>query len=114
MVFNLSLPKIEAIVKAPPFANVQQLRSFLGMINYYGKLIPNFSTLLHPLNSLLQSNKKWCWSTEYSKAFQNVKNQLTSACILTHYNPNLPIILAADASVYGVGAVISHIFSSVQ
>ena len=103
--------KVEAIVKAPPPANVQQLRSFLGLINYYGKFIPNLSTLLHPLNSLLQSNKKWCWSTECSKAFQNAKKQLTSACVLTHFNPNLPIALAADASAYGVGAVISHIFS---
>ena len=47
-------------------------------------------------------------STECSKAFQNAKNQLSSACILTHYNPNLPIILEAT---YGVGVVISHIFS---
>ena len=83
----------------------------MGLVNYYGKFIPNLSTLLYPLNSLLQSNKKWCWSTECSKAFQNAKKQLTSACILTHFNPNLPIALAADASAYGVGAVISHIFS---
>ena len=99
--------KVEAIVKAPPPANVHQLRSFLGLINYYGKFIPNLSTLLHPLNSLLQSNKNGVCS----KAFQNAKNQLTSACILTHINPNLPIALAADATAYGVGAVISHIFS---
>jgi len=96
-------------VKAPPPANVQQLRSFLGLINYYGKFIPNLSTLLHPLNSLLQSSKKWSWSTDYSKAFQNAKNPLTSACVLTDYNPTLPITLAANASAYDVGVVISQI-----
>ena len=53
----LSFPKyVEAIVNAPP-ANVQQLRSVLGLYiiidNYYGKFIPNLSTLLHPLNALL-------------------------------------------------------------
>jgi len=83
----------------------------LGLINYYGKFIANLPTLLYPLNSPLQSNKKWCWSNECSKAFQNAKNQLTSACVLTHYNPNLPITLAADASQDGVGAIILHIFS---
>ena len=50
--------KVEAIVNAPIPANVQQLRSFLGLTNYYGKFIPNLATLLHPLNVLLQANKK--------------------------------------------------------
>ena len=102
--------KVEAIVKAPKPVNVQQLRSFLGLINYYGKFIPNLSTLLHPLNALLQANKKWVWSSECAKAFQAAKNHLTSAVVLTHYDSSLPITLAADASAYGVGAVISHVF----
>ena len=102
--------KVEAITKAPVPVNVQQLRSFLGLINYYGKFIPNLSTLLHPLNSLLQANQKWIWSPECTKAFQAAKDQIVSVGVLTHYDPALPITLAADASAYGVGAVISHIF----
>ena len=73
-------------------------RSFLGLINYYGKFIPNLSTLLHPLNALLQANKKWVWPPECTKAFQAAKDQIVSAGVLTHYNPALPITLAADAS----------------
>ena len=46
--------KVEAITKALTPTNLQQLRSFLGLIHYYGKFIPNLSTLLHPLNALLQ------------------------------------------------------------
>ena len=46
--------KTEAIKKAPRPVNTTQLRSFLGMINYHGKLIQNLSTILHPLNRLLQ------------------------------------------------------------
>jgi len=65
---------------------------------------------LHRPNSLLQSNKKWSWSNDCSKPFQNAKKQLTSACVLTHYNPSLPITLEVDASAYGVGAVKSHTF----
>ena len=34
--------------------NIQELRSFLGLLNYYGKFIPNLATLIHPLNELLQ------------------------------------------------------------
>ena len=101
--------KVAAIKNAPTPNNVQELRSFLGLINYYGKFIPNLATLLHPLNTLLKADKKWTWSEECKEAFQLAKNQLTSSAVLTHYNPSLPIHMAADASAYGVGAVISHV-----
>ena len=100
--------KVQAILKAPIPTNAQYLRSFLGLTNYYGKFIPNLATLLHPLNALLQANKKWKWSSECVKAFQAAKEQIISASVLTHYDPTLPITLAADASAYGMGAVFSH------
>lgn len=101
--------KVEAILKAPTPENVQQLRSFLGLINYYGKFTHNLASLLHPLNSLLQTHSKWLWTAECEESFQKAKDQIASAKVLTHYDPTLPITLAADASAYGVGAVISHI-----
>ena len=101
--------KVTAIIEAPTPKNLQQLRSFLGLINYYAKFIPNLATILQPLNSLLQAGKKWNWSVECAQALQEAKSQITSARVLTHYDPTLPIKLASDASAYGVGAVISHI-----
>ena len=56
------LSKVEAIVNAPTPANVSQLRFFLGLQNCYGKFIPNLSSLLHPLNVLLRTRKRWHWS----------------------------------------------------
>ncbi len=56
--------KVEAIANAPQPTNVQELRSFLGLINYYGKFIQDLATLLYPLNQLLQPNKKWEWTTD--------------------------------------------------
>ena len=100
--------KLAAIRRAPTPRNVSELRSLLGLINYYGKFIPNLSTILHPLNNLLQQNRRWNWSKECAQAFQRAKDALTSSHVLVHYNPELPIKLAADASAYGVGAVISH------
>ena len=50
--------KVEAIAKAPAPENVTQLRSFLGMINYYGKFIPNLAAKLHPLYTLLKNGTK--------------------------------------------------------
>lgn len=42
--------KLDAIIQAPHPKDVQQLRSFLGLINYYGKFIPNLTSLIHPLH----------------------------------------------------------------
>ena len=100
--------KLEALVKAPAPRNVQELRSFLGLLNYYGKFMPNLATILHPLNTLLQHGRKWKWTPECAKAFQLAKDTLTTSQVLVHYNPALPMKMAADASAYGVGAVISH------
>ena len=51
--------KLEAIQKAPSPKNVQELRSFFGLLKYYGKFIPNLASLIHPLNTLLHHDCQW-------------------------------------------------------
>ena len=53
--------KFDAIQRAPAPCNVRELRSFLGMINYYKKFVPNLSTDVHPLNALLKAGQSWKW-----------------------------------------------------
>lgn len=101
--------KIEAVVEAPQPTNVSELRSFLGMVNYYSRFLPNLSTALHPLYQLLEKNHKWKWTEECCKSFKHIKKLITSDEVLTHYDPNLPLCLATDASPIGLGAVLSHI-----
>ena len=103
--------KVAAIVQAPEHENEQQLRSFLGLLNYYSKFISNLATILHPLNHLLRKEVHWEWAQECVDAFQRAKASLVSSQVLAHYNPKLPIRLAADASAYGIGAVISHVYT---
>lgn len=103
--------KVKTIMDTPPPTSVTQLRSFLGMISYYAKFIPNMATLLHPLYTLLRSNQRWRWSRECDQVFRKAKTLLTEAPILAHYDPELPIILATDASAYGLGAVLSQVNS---
>ena len=102
--------KLEAIINAPAPVNVQQLRAFLGLLNYYSKFVANLSTVLNPLNRLLGHNVKWKWTAECDRAFTLAKEKLVSSTVLAHYDTTLPIKLAADASAYGVGAVISHVY----
>ena len=103
--------KVEALAQAPEPTNVQELRSFLGLVNYYRKFLPNLSATLHPLNNLLSKGMRWHWTTECKKAFEQAKKSVVTSSVLAHYNPELPLKLeAADASesAYSIGAVISH------
>ena len=101
--------KIEAVVNAPKPSNVSELRSFLGIVNYYARFIHNLSSVLHPLHNLLEKNRTWCWTKDSDEAFKTVKKLITSDEILTHYDPNLLLCLATDASPCGLGAVLSQI-----
>ena len=102
--------KIEAIKQAPCPENTTQLRTFLSMVNYHGKFIRNLSSILQPLNQLLQSNQEFTWSPQCEEAFNKAKYSLTCSNVLVHYDPNLPVVLECDASQYGIGAVILHRF----
>lgn len=100
--------KTDAIQRAPVPKNVTELRSFLALLNYYGKFIPNLSTLIQPMTALLHKDATWEWSDNCQSAFDSAKKFLKSDKVLVHFDAELPIILACDASPYGVGAVISH------
>ena len=100
--------KVEAIQNAPEPTTVSQLKSFLGMLNYYHKFLPGIATVLEPLHKLLRKGQQWSWEQPQQQAFQKAKELLQSAELLVHYDPKKRLILASDASDYGVGAVLSH------
>ena len=102
--------KVKAITEAPTPRNVTELCSFLGLINYYGKFLPNLSSTLAPLYKLLQQNTQWQWCNQQVTAFNAAKEALQSSTLLVHYDGSKPLTLACDASSYGVGAVLSHSF----
>ena len=100
--------KAAAITGAPAPTNETELKSFLGLVNYYAKFLPNLATALAPLYQLLRKDVKWQWESEQEAAFEEVKKLLKSSQLLVHFDSELPLILACDASPYGVGAVLSH------
>lgn len=99
---------VDAIAKAPVPTNVTEVKSFCGLANYYGKFVSNMAGTLSPLYKLLRKDVKFDWSTECNKAFETIKRAIMSDNILTHFNPNLPVVLTCDASNHGIGAVLSH------
>lgn len=101
--------KVKAVKEAPTPRNVSELRSFLGLINYYQKFLPSLSSALHPLHRLTTKGAPWEWSRQCEDAFNKVKALLSTDRVLVPYDSKLPVSLACDASSYGLGAVLSHV-----
>ena len=89
-------------MKAPK--DQSELRSFLGMVNYFSNFFPQMS-----LNDLLKKDSKWNWSATVEAAFELLKRQLTSLPVLAKYDTSLPLGLSCDASEKGVGACMFHV-----
>ncbi|XP_058024044.1 uncharacterized protein K02A2.6-like, partial [Ahaetulla prasina] len=100
--------KVRAIRKAPAPKNKTELQAFLGLVNFYAVFLKNKATIAEPLHKLLAKNAAWSWGKAETKAFEGVKNLVSSDSLLIQYNGTLPLVLVCDASPYGVGAVLSH------
>ena len=90
--------KVTAINEAPVPQTVTELKSYLGMLNYYNRFWPDLSTKLAPLHELLQKQTKWKWGKAQQEAFDKSKFMLQSSKVLMHYDPNRELLLSCDAS----------------
>ena len=102
--------KVEAVKQMPAPTDVSSLKSFLGSVQFYGKFIPNLSTIAEPLYKLTKKASTWKWGAEEQSSFDQLKKVLSSDQILVHFDPNKPLGLSCDASSVGIGAVLFHRF----
>lgn len=102
--------KLKAIETMPAPANAPQLRSYLGAITFYSRFIRDLAAIRHPLNQLLKQGVDFTWDRSCNEAFIRFKEILVSDLLLTHFNPGLQIVVAADASQTGIGGVAYHTF----
>lgn len=105
-----------------------RIRSFLGMVNYYQHFIPNYSSIARPLFDLLAGAKQKRksrlptkrklqfrkltpadWTNDHLCAFENLKAALVSSVVLAHPDFNRSFVLSTDASLDGLGAVLSQV-----
>ena len=98
--------KVNAIQKVRTPGNVGDVRRFLGMVNQLSKFSPNLAEETKPLRELLIKGNAWIWSEPQQTAFDRIKKMLTNTPVLALFNPNLETILSADASSFGLGAVL--------
>ncbi|CAF2743634.1 unnamed protein product [Lepeophtheirus salmonis] len=85
-----------------------EVKSFLGLVNFYGHFVKNLSSLAYPLSELTKLNIVFKWLDEESESFSSIKKDIKEASCLTHYDSSMPLILSTDASPLGRSAVLSQ------
>jgi len=64
-----------------------------------------------PLYRLTRKGNRWAWGSEEETAFRRLKDLLSAADVLAHFDPSLPLGVACDASAVGIGAALFHRYS---
>lgn len=100
--------KIKDVQDWPVPRTVKQVRSFVGLASYYKRFIASFGEICKPLYQLCEKNRKFLWTDNCQKAFDTLKQKLTSAPILSYPVLGQNFTLDTDASQYSVGAVLSQ------
>jgi hypothetical protein len=98
--------KIKAILEWEPPTKVTELRSFLGLVNYYRRFIKGYSAIAAPLTDLLKKGRGWTWSQECQHAFDALKKAITEEPVLSLPDLNKPFELHTDASDFAIGGVL--------
>ncbi|GJS87223.1 reverse transcriptase domain-containing protein [Tanacetum coccineum] len=100
--------KINVIAKLPYPSNVKGVRSFLGHAGFYRRFIKDFSMISKPMTQLLMKDAKFDFYEDCKKAFNKLKEKLTTAPIIISPDWNEPFELMCDASDFAVGAVLGQ------
>ncbi|XP_043063219.1 uncharacterized protein K02A2.6-like [Drosophila yakuba] len=98
--------KIEVIKSFRAPKNKEETRSFLGLITYVGKFIPDLADNTEPLRLLLRKDSIFQWGNTEEKTFQKLKCHLAHVPNLAYFNPKNRTRLIADASPVGLGSVL--------
>ena len=100
--------KVKAVMKIAEPKNRKELRSFIGVVNYYRDMWVRRSHVLAPLAALTSKTTKWKWEPQHSKAFAMAKRIIAKETLLVYPDFNKPFQIYTDASHYQLGAVVSQ------
>ena len=101
--------RVKEILDALPPHDVKSLQSFLGLISYIRKFLPQVSPKLAPLFRLLEKGVTYCWEPVHNMAFEDIKLTVASSKFLVHYDTCKELFICTDASDFGIAAVLCHL-----
>ena len=106
--------KVAAILAFPVPSVVVQLQSFIGLVNYYRRFVPQLATIAAPLYKLLKKGVPFQWDAAQQQAFSALKEAIIHDPILRLPNFDKDFILHIDANATGLGAVLSQLHTDDQ
>ena len=104
--------KVEAVKRLSIPKDRTSLLRFLGICGYYRSSMKNFTMVAAPLLILLGKKVQWKWTEEEHRAFEELKQLLCEAPVMSHFDPDKPIRVHTDASYSGLGYTLSHVIDS--
>ena len=99
--------KIKTVREQKTLTKVKDVESFLGFTNFYQCFIQNFSYTAKPLNEL-KGKKEWKWEEEHQRAFEELKEKITSQPVLALLRREEKFRVEMDASGHAIGGVLSQ------
>lgn len=106
--------KIDSILQTETPRDKSKVRSYLGLLNFYRRYLPNLAAVVAPMSALLKDHVKFEWTKDAEYSFEKSKEVIRTSDLLVHYDPNIPVKLTCDASRVGIAAVMSHTIDGVD
>ena len=98
----------EPPLNAPRAKQIKHLQAYLGLANFYRRMVPNFALIAMPLTQLLKKNAEFVWEKEQRDSFNAIKQALVNSAINAFPKYDLPMHLYTDACGYGIGGCLSQ------
>ena len=90
--------KVRAVKEATRPSSVSEVRSFLGLVGFSSRFIPDFATKAEPLRVLCRKDEKFLWGKAQEEAFNTLKEDMARASMLAYFDRGAPTEVIADAS----------------
>ena len=98
--------KAKVVQELPKPEDVEGIQRLNGFINYLAKFLPWLADAMEPLRRLTRKDVQWNWSREQDEAFEEVNKLVTTATVLSYYDPKAALEIQCDASQKGLGAAL--------
>ena len=95
------IEKTQAIIEMPAPTNISEVKTFMGMVNFYRRFLPNLSRISAPINNLTKKDTPFIWDKSCQDSFSEIKKLIASDIALHHFDPSAPATVTSDASEQG-------------